>query len=257
MSTGEPVSVEKRRGVVIVTLNTGEGMNVLNRQTLDRISETLVGIESDNESRAVIIRGEKNFSAGADIRMMKDMTPAEAETFSRLGQRVCNQIEDMGKAVIAAISGYALGGGCEVASACDIRIAARNARLGQPEINIGLVPGFGGTQRLPRLVGGAKAKELLLTGRIIDAEEAEAIGLVNQVVNDDELMKRTEELATMISQKSHLVIEFVKKLVNEGLALREGLDHEAGSFSKCFSTEDHLEGMKAFLEKRAPKFRGV
>ena len=190
MGTGEPVRIEKKNGVAIVTLNTADGMNILDTEMLGRLSDILLGVESDGEARVVIITGEKNFSAGADIKKMKDMTPGEAAAFSKLGHRVCNQIEDMGKAVIAAINGYALGGGCEIALACDIRIAAGNAKLGQPEINLGIVPGFGGTQRLSRLVGVAMAKELILTGKVIDSEEAGSIRLVNHGVREDELMKR-------------------------------------------------------------------
>ncbi len=257
MSTSEVVRLGKKDGVVLVTLNTRNGMNILDPGTLERLARTLADIDKDSEARAVIITGEKNFSAGADIKKMKDMTPAEATAFSKLGHRVCNQIEDMGKAVIAATRGYALGGGCEIALACDIRIASENAKFGQPEINLGIIPGFGGTQRLPRLVGIGMAKELIFAGKIIDAKEAESIGLVNQTVKDDELMKRAEEIANLIAQKSPLVIKAAKKLINESHDLHKGLEHEIVSFSKCFATQDHIEGMNAFLEKRSPKFGGV
>ena len=257
MGTGEPVRSEEKNGVVIVTLNTADGMNILDTEMLGRLSDILLVVESDGEARVVIITGEKNFSAGADIKKMKDMTPGEAAAFSKLGHRVCNQIEDMGKAVIAAINGYALGGGCEIALACDIRIAAGNAKLGQPEINLGIVPGFGGTQRLSRLVGVAMAKELILTGKVIDSEEAGSIRLVNHVVREDELMKRAEEIATLIARKSPIVVRAAKKLINESHNIQKGLEQEIVSFSECFAAQDRIEGMNAFLEKRKPKFEGI
>ncbi len=257
MNTGEPLRIEKKDGIVLVTLDSRNGMNVLDTETLELLGNTFLGIENDEEARAVIIRGEKNFCAGADIKKMKDMTPAEATAFSRLGHRVCAQIENMGKAVIAAINGYALGGGCEIALACDVRIASESAKLGQPEINLGIVPGFGGTQRLPRLVGIGMAKELIFTGKIIDAKDAESIGLVNQTVKDGELMKRAEEMATLIAQKSPLGIRAAKKLINESRGLQKGLEHEVMSFAECFAAQDRIEGMNAFLEKRSPKFGGT
>jgi enoyl-CoA hydratase len=256
MNTGEPVRVANKNGIAIITLSTHDGMNILDSQTLEKLSDTLSGVNGDSEARAVIITGEKNFSAGADIKKMMGMKPAEAAEFSKLGHRVCYQIEGLGKPVIAAIRGYTLGGGCEIALACDLRIAAENARIGQPEINVGLIPGFGGTQRLPRLVGVGRAKELILTGRIIDAKKAESIGLVNAVVSSDELMRQAEETASLIAQKSGLMIETAKKLINESHDIQKGLEREILSFSECFSTRDHLEGIEAFMEKRAPRFKG-
>jgi enoyl-CoA hydratase len=256
MNTGEPLRTDKKNGIAIITLNAREGLNILDWEVLERLSETLDGIDSDSETRAVIITGEKNFSAGADIKKMRDMTPSEAETFSKLGHRICNHIESTGKPIIAAIKGYALGGGCEIALACDMRISAENARLGQPEINIGLIPGFGGTQRLARLVGVGKAKELILTGKIIDAKEAELIGLVNHTVKSDELMKRSEEMAAVIARSSPLVIKAAKRLINESQRIQKGFEREIISFSECFGTKDHLEGIEAFMEKRAPIFKG-
>lgn len=255
MNTGESVRTDKKSGIAIIILNARDGMNVLDWEALERLSDALEGIDRDSEARAVIITGEKNFSAGADIKKMRDMTPSEAETFSKLGHRVCNHIEGMGKPVIAAIRGYALGGGCEIALACDLRIAAENAKLGQPEINIGLIPGFGGTQRLARLVGLGKAKELILAGGLIDAKEAELIGLVNHVVKSDELMKRAEEMATVIAQKSLPVIKAAKKLINASQDMQKGLERETISFSKCFGMQDHLEGINAFIDKRTPRFK--
>jgi enoyl-CoA hydratase len=256
MNTGEPVRVVKKNGIAIITLSTHDGMNILDTETLEKLSDILSGINGDSEARVVILTGEKNFSAGADIKKMREMTPEEAETFSRLGHRVCGRIESMRKTVIAAIRGYALGGGCEIALACDLRIAAENARIGQPEINIGLIPGFGGTQRLARLVGVGRAKELILTGKIIDAKKAESIGLVNAVVGSDELMRQAEETASLLAQRSPLMIEMAKKLINESHDIQKSLEHEIVSFSGCFATRDHLEGIEAFMEKRDPRFKG-
>ncbi len=255
MNTGELIRTEKKDGISILTLSRPDGMNILDTGTLHDLSQCLLDLEKDDRTRVLIITGEKNFSVGADIREMKDKTPEEADIFARLGHHVCTIIETMEKVVIAAVKGFALGGGCELALACDMRIASRNARFGHPELNLGLIPGFGGTQRLPRLVGAAKAKELILTGRFIDADEAKAIGLVNSVVKDNELIKHTEEMARLIAEKSPLAIATFKKLINENVDLARGLEREIVSFSDCFATQDHREGITAFLEKRTPKFK--
>jgi enoyl-CoA hydratase len=162
----------------------------------------------------------------------------------------------MGKPVIAAVNGYALGGGCELAMACDIRIASENAKFGQPEINLGLIPGFGGTQRLSRLVGIGRAKELIFTGRIIDAKEAQDIGLVNKVVREEELLDRSKEMALVLAQKSPLILKVAKNLINRNHDIKKALEMEIMDFSECFASEDHMEGIKAFLEKRKPEFKG-
>ena len=256
MNTGELIRTEKKDGIAIVTLSRPGGMNILDTGMLQDLSRCLLDLEKDDQTRVVIITGEKNFSAGADIKELKDKTPEQAGIFSRLGHHVCTIIENMEKVVIAAVNGLALGGGCEVALACDMRVASGNARFGQPELYLGLIPGFGGTQRLPRLVGAGKAKELILTGRIIDAKEAEAIGLVNGVVKDDELMERVEEMARLVAQKSPLAVTISKKLINENQEIARGLKREIVSFSECFATQDHREGITAFLEKRTPKFKG-
>jgi len=163
----------------------------------------------------------------------------------------------MGKPVIAAIAGYALGGGCELALACDIRIAGESAKFGQPEVNLGLIPGFGGTQRLSRLVGVGKAKEMIFTGEIIDAKEAESIGLVNRVEKDEELMAKAEEMATIIAQKAPVAVKMVKKLINENQEIKKGLEKEIAFFVQCFATQDCMEGINAFVEKGKPRFKGV
>ncbi|MCZ7391709.1 MAG: enoyl-CoA hydratase-related protein, partial [Candidatus Methanoperedens sp.] len=178
------------------------------------------------------------------------------EVFSRLGHKVFNRVENMEKPVIAAVKGYALGGGCELALACDLRIAGDSAKLGLPEINLGLIPGFGGTQRLTRLVGIGNAKEMIFTGRSIDAKEALSIGLVNSLVNDEELMDKAVEMATVLAQKSPINIKIAKSLINKNLEIKKGLEMEMVSFSECFASEDHLEGINAFLEKRKPGFKG-
>ena len=256
MATGELVKREKRNGIGILTLQDYGGLNILGSALLQDLGAALSSQEGDRDVRVVIITGERNFSSGADIREMKGKTPEEAAAFARLGQRVCGRIEDMGKAVIAAIGGYALGGGCEIALSCDIRIAAESARFGQPEITLGLIPGFGATQRLPRLIGMGRAKDLMLSGRVIDAREAESIGLVNNVVKSEGLMARAEEIALLIAQQSPRAVAMAKRLMNRGQEMRSGLEQEVLSFSECFTTEDHREGINAFLEKRPPNFRG-
>ena len=230
--------------------------NILDTITLQELEKGLTELENDEKIRAIIITGGENFSAGANIKELKEMHPDEADAFSRLGHKVCDHIENMVKPVIAAVNGYVLGGGCEIALACDIRIAGENAKFGQPEINIGLIPGFGATQRLTRLLGIGRAKELILTGRIIDAIEAESIGLTSMVVDDDKLMDKAEEIAKALAQKSPITIKIAKSLINKNLDIKKGLEMEIVSFSDCFASRDHMEGINAFLEKRKPEFKG-
>jgi len=202
--------------------------------------------------------GDRAFSAGADISGMKGRTPLDSRRSSQLGQQMMNRVEDLEKPVIAAINGYALGGGLELAMTCDFRIASENARLGQPEINIGLIPGWGGTQRLPRFVGKALAKEMIFTGKMIDAKTAEQHGLVNKVVPADQLKSAVEELARELSNKPPVAIKVAKQLIDNSIEtnLRIGLAHECEAFGILSSTEDFKEGTTAFLEKRKPKFKG-
>jgi enoyl-CoA hydratase len=251
MTTGDAVRVEIKGPVGIVVLDMPESLNILNSRTLDKLHDGLKECEKNGEIRSIVITGNRHFSAGADVRELKEKDPKQAEVFSRLGQSICNRIEGMRKPVIAAVSGYALGGGCEIALACDIRIASENARFGQPEVNLGIVPGFGGTQRLTRLAGIGKAKEMILTGRIIDAREAQLCGLVNTVVKDGELVKRAMELAELLAQKSPLALGTAKLLINGCREIEGGLQKEVASFAQCFASKDHLEGMTAFLEKKS------
>lgn len=250
------IKIEKKKELGILALNK-PSMNLLDTETLQELGNSLTELENDSEIRAVIITGEKNFCAGADIKELKEMHPKEAEAFSRLGHKVCNQIETMEKPVIAAVKGFALGGGCELALACDIRIAGESAKFGLPEVNIGLIPGFGGTQRLTRLVGIGIAKEMIFTGKIIDAREGLAIGLVNKVVKDEELMEKVEETALILSEKSHVTLKIAKNLINKNQEIKKGLEMEIVSFSECFASQDHVEGINAFLEKRKPRFKGL
>jgi len=210
--------------------------------------------ENDRETRVVVITGGAQFCAGGDLREMSRMTPAEAEEFSQLGQAVFRRIEALSKVVIAAVAGNALGGGCELALACDIRLAAESARFGLPEVNLGLIPGFGGTQRLSALVGPGRAKELIFSGRIIDAREAAAIGLASSVAGDLDLLERAEEFAALLARKSPVAHKIAKKLLLETSRLDQGLALEVAAFLECFDSEDRKEGLAAFLEKRQPVF---
>jgi len=231
----------------------------LNKDTILELTKAVEELEKDKSIKVVILTGEgKAFIAGADIRQMKDMNPSEAKKFAEMGHKLLMNIENSRLPFIAAVNGYALGGGCEVMMACDICIASASAKIGQPEINLGIHPGFGGTQRLPRLVGRMKAKELLLTGDNIDANEAHRIGLVNMVVPDDKIMEEAEKIASKIAGKSTVQTAFIKALVNKGMEvdLKEACALEISYFSKSFQTEDQKEGMTAFLEKRKPNFKG-
>jgi enoyl-CoA hydratase len=251
---------EKSEGTATVTINRPEVLNALNEDTILEILSRLEDAKKDKAIRVIVITGagERAFSAGADIKMIRDMDSSKARDVSRLGHKLCDKIEKLGKPVIAAINGYALGGGLELAMACDIRIASENARLGQTEINLGLVPGWGGTQRLPRFVGKAVAKEMVFMGKIIDAKTAERLGLVNAVVPPDQLRSVVRELAKQIAGKPPVSIKLVKELINSSLetSLKVGEISEAKAFSIVASTEDFKEGVAAFLEKRKPKFEG-
>lgn len=251
--------IKKKEGIATIKINRPKVLNALNQETITEITNAVIELEKDSKIKVAILTGEgKAFIAGADISAMANMTPLEAKEFAELGHNMLNTIENSRLPFIAAVNGYALGGGCETLMACDIVIAGKSAKLGQPEINLGVHPGFGGTQRLPRLVGRMKAKELLLTGRNIDAEEAHNIGLVNMVVDDDKLMETAEKIAGKIASKSSIQTSFIKALVNKGvdIDLSTANSLEISYFSSSFSTHDQKEGMKAFLDKRKPTFKG-
>ena len=251
------VAVEGR--VATVTLNRREAMNAFNTQVLRELLEQLVALGHRKDVGAVILTGagSKAFAAGADIAEMRDKTPAEGKEFAELGQMVTTTLERIPQPVIAAVNGYALGGGCEMALACDIRLASENARFGQLEINLGIIPGWGGSQRLVRLCGPAFARDLIYTGRMADAEEALRWGLVNAVHPADRLMEETRKMAETIAGKSGMMIQYAKACMNRAFDqdLAGGLRLEAGLFGLCFASEDQKEGMSAFLEKRPAEFK--
>jgi enoyl-CoA hydratase len=258
--TFENLTLDRDGAVVILTINRPQVLNALNSQTVDELRRAVLELKYDAAVRAVILTGagEKSFVAGADINELAALTPAHGKEHALRGQHIFDLIENLGKPVIAAINGYALGGGCELAMACTIRVAAETARLGQPEINLGIVPGYGGTQRLPRLVGKGVALDLLLTGRQITAPEALQIGLVNRVVPAADLMSEARRLANELSSKAPLAVRYIIEAVNKGV--EQPLDKaeflEATLFGLVASTADMREGTKAFLEKRKPEFRG-
>jgi enoyl-CoA hydratase len=235
-------------------------LNTLNHTLMGELAAVFEELEKNEDALVVIVRGggEKAFVAGADIRQFPTMDQAVAEKFSSEGQGVFDRIECFKGPVIAAIQGFALGGGNELAMACDIRIASEDAKFGNPEVNLALIPGWGGTQRMPRLIPTGKAKELIYTGRMIDASEALRIGLIDKVVPREELLDQARQLAAEITERGPLAVKAAKKAINEGLALplREGLKLEARSFGELFNTEDKNEGAQAFLEKRKPIFKG-
>jgi enoyl-CoA hydratase len=248
---------EKEGSIGIIRMNRPDALNALNSATFHEYDKLLDELERDEDIRVVIITGEgKAFVAGADIVEMKDMSGEESRAFSALGQKIFRRFETMNKVFIAAVNGFALGGGCELAMACDIRIASEKAKFGQPEVNLGVTPGFAGTARLPRLVGPAKAKELLFSGDMIRADEAVRIGLANRVVPPESLMEEVKKLAATILSKGPLAIKMVKDCVNRGMQtdIDKAGDIEVEAFGKCFQSGETREGMTAFLDKREPKF---
>jgi enoyl-CoA hydratase len=257
MNTGKSIRVERKEGIGSITFGSPESLNILDTLSLMNLRDALADLERDDGIRVLIITGDIHFCAGADIRELRDKNAESAQVFAELGHAVCDRIENMKKPVIAAVSGYALGAGCEIALSCDIRIASDNAKFGQPEVSLGLIPGFGGTQRLTRLVGIGVSKDMILTGRIVGAPEARSIGLINTVARDDELLDKAEGTARLLSQKSPLAIKLAKRLINESHRMGGELEMEIAFFADCFATADHLEGINAFLEKRPPTFKGV
>jgi len=251
---------EKSEGIATITLNRPEVLNAFSKEVADEVLQAVEDIRNDENVRVVILTGagEKAFSAGADIKAMKGMNALKARELSLMGEKICNAFENLEKPVIAAINGYALGGGLETAMSCDIRIASENARMGQTEVNIGLVPGWGGTQRLTRLIGATKAKELIYTGKIIDAKTAEQLGIVNMVVSADKLKETVRQFALELAQKAPVALKVAKALINKGaeISLDAAIALEREGFGVAASTEDLQEGVSAFIEKRKPTFKG-
>jgi enoyl-CoA hydratase len=256
----ENLLIERDGAVLVVTINRPAKMNALNALTLAELGQVLDDAEADAAVRALIVTGagEKAFVAGADIEELAVQTPVSGREHARRGQALFDRLERLGKPVIAAVNGFALGGGCELAMACTIRLAADSARFGQPEINLGLIPGYAGTQRLPRLVGRGRALELLLTGNPIGADEAHRIGLVNKVVPAAQLMDEARALARALAGKAPVAARYVLDAVAGGLdmAFADAEAHEATLFGLVASTDDMREGTRAFLEKRKPAFTG-
>jgi enoyl-CoA hydratase len=256
----ENLTLERDGPVAVLTVNRPKVLNALNTATMDDLRRAVLEVKHDAALRALIITGagEKSFVAGADINELAVQTPAQGKEHALRGQHVFDLIENMGKPVIAAINGFALGGGCELALACTLRIAADSARLGQPEINLGIIPGYAATQRLSRLVGKGIALEILLTGRQLKAEEALQIGLVNKVVPAAELMNEARKLAIELATKAPLAMQYIIEAVNRGLEVSfdKGQFLEATLFGLVASSEDMREGTKAFLEKRKAEFKG-
>jgi enoyl-CoA hydratase len=260
MTDFQNIKFEKKSHIAYVTIDRPKVLNALNMATMQELKQAFASIKDDAEVRVVIITGagEKAFVAGADIGELSQHTPVSAKEYTHQGQAIIDSIENLGKPVIACINGFALGGGCELAMACTMRLASDNAKLGQPEVKLGLIPGYGGTQRLPRLVGKGLAMQQILTGEMISAQEAHRIGLVNEVVAAAELIPRAEAIAAKIIANSPLAIQYAMEAVNHGydLTLADGLFLEATLFGVCCATEDKNEGTKAFLEKRPAAFKG-
>src|SRR5438094_6531385 len=258
--TRENVLYEKKGAIAYVTLNRPKVLNALNKATIAELNEVFKDARDAAAVRGVILTGagDKAFAAGADISEMANDTPAEAEDKTRHGQRLTRVIENLGKPVIAAVNGFALGGGCELAMACTIRLAVETAKFGQPEGTIGIIPGYGGTQRLPRLVGKGRALQLILSADMIDAQEAYRIGLVNEIVAKDNLIPRAEAILNKLNANAPTAGKLAIEAANAGhdVSLAEGLNIEASLFTQCFATEDRKEGVAAFREKRKPNFKG-
>ena len=256
----ENILFEKKNSIAYVTVNRPKVLNALNMATMEELRTAFHEIKNDTSIRVVILTGagEKAFIAGADIGELAQHDPVSAKEYTHRGQSVLNLIENLGKPVIACINGFALGGGCEIAMACTMRLANENAKLGQPEVKLGIIPGYGGTQRLPRLVGKGIAMQLLLTGEMISAQEAHRIGLVNEVVAAAELIPRAQAIAQKIIANAPLAVQYAMEAVNKGMetSLAEGLFLEAVLFSVACASEDKKEGTAAFLEKRAAQFKG-
>ena len=252
--------IDRDQAVATVTINRPKVLNALNTQTLDELRRAMLDLQHDEQIRVIVVTGagEKAFVAGADINELAALSATSARDHGLAGQHVFDLIENLGKPVIAAINGFALGGGCELAMACTLRLAADTAKLGQPEINLGIIPGFAGTQRLPRLVGTGKAMEMILTGAPVAAAEAERIGLVNRVVPAAELMAEARKLAAHLAAQAPVAIRYIIAAINKGMDMpfAEGAVFEATLFGLVAATDDWREGTRAFLDKRKAEFKG-
>lgn len=257
----ENLLIEYQEHIAILKINRPKALNALNSATLKELSQAFAQIAHDGNVRVVLLMGsgEKAFVAGADIAEMRELNTQQAQRFSQLGHGVMNQIENLPQPVIAVVNGFALGGGTELAMACDLRIASEKAKFGQPEVTLGLLAGFGGTQRLPRLVGSGRASEILLTGDILDAQEAYRMGLVNRVYAQDDLMNQALILAQKISSRAPIGVQLTKSSIHkaQNIDIVSGQAYEAAVFGQVFSTQDQKEGCSAFLEKRKADFRGM
>jgi enoyl-CoA hydratase len=256
----ENLLLEKEGNIATLYINRPKALNALNEATLLELKDAITNISQDEEIRVLIITGagDKSFVAGADIAYMQNLSAMEGRNFGALGQKVFMMIEKMEKPVIAAVNGFALGGGCELAMCCDFRIASTKAKFGQPEVGLGIIPGFGGTQRLARLIGPGMAKQLLYTADIIDANEAYRVGLVNSVTEPEELLNTVKGIAQKIASKGKIAVNLCKAATNEGLQtdIDRAMSIEADAFGLCFATADQKEGMAAFVEKRKAQFTG-
>ncbi len=253
----ENILFEVKNGVALVTINRPKALNALNTDVLNELIDAFTTVGSSDEIKVAILTGEgRAFVAGADISQMRDLEGKAGREMTLLGQSCMELIENIDKPVIAAVNGFALGGGCEIAMSCDIRLASEKAKFGQPEVNLGIIPGYGGTQRLPRLIGKGMAKYLIMTGDQIDAQEAYRIGLVQKVVAPEELMNEALRVAEVIMGKAPIAIKMAKHAINNGLNvdLRSGVAYEAEAYTTTFCTQDRVEGMSAFLEKRTAHF---
>lgn len=255
----ETLRYEVEDGIAVVTLNRPDKLNALSRAVLDDLETCFVEVGNDDAVRGVILTGEgdKAFAAGADIAEFRSMTAMDGHRFALRGQAVFNRIASLRKPVIAAVNGFALGGGCELAISCHLRTASENASFGQPEVNLGIIPGYGGTQRLPRLIGLGMAMEMILTGERISARRALDIGLVNRLYPDDTLIDGTKGLLQSITSKAPAALGLaIEALLSSDIPMHEGLRHEATLFGQCCATEDFAEGVDAFLTRRKPEFKG-
>ena len=250
--------VQQEENICIVKINNPTALNALDTLVLQELGHAFSAIAMDTNIDVVILTGEgRAFVAGADIAEMSTLNAAEGKAFGELGAKVFRQIELLDKVVIAAVNGFALGGGCELAMACDIRIASNKAKFGQPEVGLGITPGFSGTQRLPRIIGLGKAKELIYTADIINAEEAYRIGLVNKVVEPENLLTECMNMARKIASKAPLAVKYAKEAINRGIEtdIETSIAIENNLFGLCFATTDQKEGMQAFMQKRSPEFK--